>query len=126
MTIGKSIIRQAPRSSIVRIVPGSATVTQPARSVIIQTGLPGPAGPEGPPGEPGPPGGGSGGGGAGFTWTQNVASALWTITHNLGYRPAVSVWDTSNDQVVGEVDHLGPNSLTIAFSVAISGTAYMS
>jgi hypothetical protein len=117
MTIGHSVIQQSLRNSVVRIVQGEAIVTTPARTVVIQSGLPGPQGPEGPPG--------SGGAGA-FTHNQAPASALWTVTHNLGYRPAVSVWDTANDQVVGEVDHTSVNALTIAFSTAISGTAYMS
>jgi hypothetical protein len=119
MTTGKSILRLAPRTSVVKIVEETATVTLPARSVILQTGLPGPPGPQGPPG-------GGGGGAAAYTHNQAPASALWTVTHNLGYRPAVSVWDTANDQVVGEVDHTSVNALTIAFSTAISGTAYMS
>lgn len=118
MTVGKSIIRQSDRTVIVRETESSTTITQPSRTVVLQTGLPGPPGPAGP--------GGGGGGGGFYTHNQATASAFWTINHNLGYRPAVSVWDTANDQVVGEVDHINFNTLTIAFSTAISGTAYMS
>lgn len=118
MTTGKSIIRQAERTVIVRETPTSTTLVLPAESTVLQTGLPGPQGPQGP--------GGGGGGGGFYSHTQAVASSLWTITHGLGYRPAVTVWDTAGDQIMGEVDHLNINTVQIAFSTAISGSAYMS
>lgn len=122
MTVGASIIRVAPRTAVVTEAdPGRTTVIRPARTTVIQSPIPGPPGPQGPPG----PGGGGGGGGF-FTHTQMVASALWVVTHNLGYRPAVTVWDTANDQIQGDVDHIDTNTLTIGFSTAISGSAYMS
>lgn len=125
MTVGKSIVRQDARKVIVRETESSTTVTQPSRTTILQvSGVPGPPGPEGP---PGPPGGGGGGPGAsGYTHDQMVPSAFWTITHNLGYYPSVMVWDTANDMINGDVDHVNANQLTIAFSTAISGRAYMS
>ena len=121
--IGHSILRIAARTSVLVVTDGRVAVTRPARTLVIQApaGLPGPPGPQGPPG----PGGGGGSGGS-YTHTQMVASALWTIAHNLGYRPAVTVYDTASDQIWGDVDHVDVNNLTIAFSSAISGSAYMS
>lgn len=125
MTVGKSIIRQAGRTVVVRETASSTTVTAPAHTAVIQvTGVPGPPGPEGP---QGPPGSGGGGGGSGsYTYIQSVPSAFWTITHNLGYYPAVMVWDTANDMIQADVDHISPSQLTIGFNTAISGRAYMS
>lgn len=118
--IGHSILRTAPRSSTVVVVDGRVAVSRPSRTLVIQApaGLPGPQGPPGPPG--------SGGAGTGYTHNQVLASSVWTINHGLGYRPAVTSYDTASDQIMGEVDHIDANNLTITFSSAISGTAYMS
>src|SRR3954447_45846 len=51
------------------------------------------------------------------TYTQNfTAAATVTVTHNLGKRPAVTVIDTANDEVVGDVEHLSLNQLQVSFS----------
>lgn len=88
------------------------------------TGAPGPTGPGGPAG----PAGSSGGF---YTHTQVGVSAVWAVTHNLGYRPAVSAFDSAGTQVEGEIVHTDDNNLTISFyqagsPLAISGTADMS
>ncbi len=43
------------------------------------------------------------------------------VTHNLGKRPAVTVIDTANDQVYGDVEHLSTNQLQLSFSSSTSG-----
>jgi hypothetical protein len=61
-----------------------------------------------------------------YAHTQSVASATWTITHNLGYRPAVSVVDSGGNYVVGDVNYISTNALTISFSSPFGGSAYLS
>jgi hypothetical protein len=61
-----------------------------------------------------------------YAHTQSVASATWTITHNLGYRPAVSVVDSGGNYVIGDVNYISANSLTISFSSPFGGSAYLS
>ena len=61
-----------------------------------------------------------------YTHTQSVSSATWTITHNLGYRPAVSVVDSGGNHVVGDVNYVSVNVLTISFSAPFGGSAYLS
>jgi hypothetical protein len=61
-----------------------------------------------------------------YTHTQGDDSSTWTIEHNLGFYPSVSVFMTSGDVVEGAIEHQDVNTLTITFSVAISGTAYLS
>ena len=61
-----------------------------------------------------------------YTHTQSVSSATWTITHNLGYRPAVSVVDSGGNHVVGDVNYVSVNALTISFSAPFGGSAYLS
>jgi hypothetical protein len=64
--------------------------------------------------------------GAGFfTYVQNTPSALWTITHNLGGNPAVTILDTSGNQCEGTIGYTDTNTMTITFSAPFSGTAYL-
>tara|TARA_R110002153_G_scaffold25739_1_gene81437 strand:- start:2710 stop:3426 length:717 start_codon:yes stop_codon:yes gene_type:complete len=60
-----------------------------------------------------------------FTFPQNVASDTWSVTHNLDKFPSVSVVDSGNTAVVGSVEYLNKNELTITFSAPFSGYAYM-
>ena len=61
-----------------------------------------------------------------YAHTQSVSSATWTITHNLGYRPAVSVVDSGGNHVIGDVNYVSVNVLTISFSAPFGGSAYLS
>ena len=60
-----------------------------------------------------------------FTFTQAVASATWNVVHNLGKNPSVSIVDTNDQEVFAQVDYIDTNSLTITFSSAQAGKAYM-
>jgi hypothetical protein len=60
-----------------------------------------------------------------YTRCFEVASNLWTITHNLGSYPSVTVVDSGNTVVIGEVDYTNANILTITFSAAFSGCAFL-
>jgi len=54
-------------------------------------------------------------------FTQAIDSANPVIYHNLAKRPAVTVIETSGDEVEGKVTHLDINSLTIQFSAPVTG-----
>tara|TARA_B110000908_G_C9872286_1_gene278876 strand:+ start:279 stop:533 length:255 start_codon:yes stop_codon:yes gene_type:complete len=60
-----------------------------------------------------------------YVHDQGVSSATWNVTHNLGKKPAVSVVDSANTVVVGEVTYVNDNSLTIVFQAAFAGKAYL-
>jgi hypothetical protein len=60
-----------------------------------------------------------------FTHTQGVASATWAITHNLNKKPSVTVVDSADNVVVGDIEYNDNNSVTITFSGAFSGKAYL-
>ncbi len=60
-----------------------------------------------------------------FTFTQSAASSTWSVTHNLDKFPSVSVVDSGNTAVVGSVEYINKNELTITFSAPFSGYAYM-
>jgi hypothetical protein len=56
---------------------------------------------------------------------QTVSSSTWNVTHNLNKYPSVSVVDSSNEEVIGEVQHTNSNSLTVKFSAPFSGKAFL-
>lgn len=60
-----------------------------------------------------------------FAFTQGEASARWEICHNLRKYPSVTVVDSANSVVVGDVEYIDENNLVITFSGAFSGMAYM-
>lgn len=60
-----------------------------------------------------------------YTHVQDLSSTEWVITHNLGRIPSVTVVDTSNTVVVGEVTYISENKLSIKFSSPLSGKAFL-
>jgi hypothetical protein len=60
-----------------------------------------------------------------FTFVQSTAAATWSITHNLGKFPSVSIVDSGNTIVHGDIDYTNENALTITFSAAFGGKAYL-
>ena len=57
---------------------------------------------------------------------QPVPSDEWTVNHGLSTKPAaVSVFDTSQEMVFGEVDHVNESQLVLRFSAAFAGVAYL-
>lgn len=63
-----------------------------------------------------------------YTHLQGVASSLWTINHNLGYKPGgIMVFDSGDTQWLGQVTHIDDNTLTIDFNGnTFGGKAYIS
>lgn len=82
-------------------------------------GIQGIQGPQGPPG-------GGGSGSMYYAHHQTSPLTVWTITHNLGAKPNVSVVDSADSQVEGDVQYVDNNSLTLTFTGAFSGWAYLS
>lgn len=61
-----------------------------------------------------------------FTHTQSPAADVWTVNHNLGKRPAVSVLTTGGVQVWGEVLHASANQAFLYFDSPLAGLAICS
>jgi len=61
------------------------------------------------------------------TYTQcfEVASDVWTINHGLGKFPSVTVVDSANTVVIGDVDYTSSQSLVITFNAAFSGCVFL-
>ena len=65
-----------------------------------------------------------------FIHHQTSTSSTWIITHNLNRFPSVTVVDTGNTIVVGDVTYNSKNKLTITFfnagsPLAFQGKAYL-
>lgn len=56
---------------------------------------------------------------------QSTPAVQWTITHNLGKFPSVSVVDSAEQEVIGEVEYVSDSVLIVKFSAAFSGKAYI-
>ena len=92
--------------------PGPSGPTGPAGQMGAQ-------GPQGPTGEPGPSGGY-------YHHVQGEVSNVWSVQHNLGYNPAVTVHDSAGTVWGADIVYDDFNHLTIQFSVPFAGVADLS
>ena len=60
-----------------------------------------------------------------YAHTQSVASVTWSVSHNLNKYPSVTVVLSTGQKGYGDVTYVDENNLTITFSGAESGKAYM-
>jgi hypothetical protein len=89
-------------------------------------GAAGPAGPQGAAGPAGPQGAaGPAGSSVRYVHIQDTPSTLWAIAHGLGLEPAVVVVDSGGTQVHGETAYPSVNQVTITFSNAFGGKAFL-
>lgn len=95
----------------VTIDQDQVTVTRPATALAIEVHhLPG-----------------AGGAAAGYRHDQLTPTQIWTVTHNLGYRPGgVAVFDSGGTHLLVDPVHVSDNQLTIDLGAATSGAAYIS
>lgn len=61
-----------------------------------------------------------------FTHDQMTPATVWSITHNLGFLPNVTAFDSAGTEIIGHIDHINQNSVTITFSSSNAGKAYLS
>lgn len=57
--------------------------------------------------------------------TQEIASAEWVISHTLGGHPSVTIVDSADTYVIGEVKYDSNTQVTVSFTVPFSGYAYL-
>jgi hypothetical protein len=58
-------------------------------------------------------------------YTQGSASSTWTIAHELGGYPSVTVVNSTGTVVVGTVTYNSTSEIQIEFTAPFSGTAYL-
>ena len=57
--------------------------------------------------------------------TQASPSTDWVVTHTLGGKPSVTVVDSADTLVIGEVKYDSNTQVTVSFTSAFSGFAYL-
>jgi hypothetical protein len=67
----------------------------------------------------------SGVGDKNYVHPQGVASAIWTVQHNLDKFPSCTMVLSTGQQGYGDVTFIDENELTITFASAESGKAYI-
>lgn len=60
-----------------------------------------------------------------YTHNQSVASATWSVAHNLNKFPSVSVVLSTGQKGYGDVTYTDANNLTVSFAGLESGKAYI-
>lgn len=58
-----------------------------------------------------------------YQHTQGVADTTWTVNHNLGRYPAVTVLDSANTEIECDVEHTSTNQVVLTLAYATSGIA---
>jgi hypothetical protein len=66
-----------------------------------------------------------GAGDANYVHNQASASNTWTITHNLGKYPSVTIVDSGSNVQIGEILYNSLNQVTVTFAASFSGFAYL-
>lgn len=61
-----------------------------------------------------------------YVHTQASAATTWTVSHNLQFYPNVTVVDSGENYVVGDVQYVNSNSLLVTFTHSFAGKAYLS
>lgn len=60
-----------------------------------------------------------------YIHTQGSPSTTWVINHTLGGKPSVTVVDSADTMVIGEVTYNSNSQVTVEFTAAFSGYAYL-
>lgn len=102
---------------------GAALSSWPAAPRVLPSPPVGPSGltgPTGPTGATGPSGAAS----STYVYTQMTPNTLWTVNHNLGFNPSVSVFNAGGMFVEVDYVHTSPNQTVIGpFSIPFAGFA---
>lgn len=60
-----------------------------------------------------------------YLHVQEVASDTWTITHNLNRYASVTIIDSSNRRIIGNIEYLNANEIVVSFNGSFAGKAYL-
>ena len=60
------------------------------------------------------------------TFYQNSPASVWTITHNMGRFPAITIVDSAGTVVGGDIRRVSDDIAEVTFACEFSGVAYLS
>jgi hypothetical protein len=106
-------IVEEPVVVLVQDTPADVVVQETTKVVVLELGSAGPQG-------------AAGMGGSSFVYNQATPATIWNVNHGLGYFPNVVVVDSGGNEVVGDLQYVDNNNITLTFSSAFSGSAYLS
>jgi uncharacterized alpha-E superfamily protein len=58
-----------------------------------------------------------------YTYIQQIPSSYWTVIHNLGKIPSITIIDTAGTQVWADIINVTPNSFDVVLQYPMSGMA---
>lgn len=94
------------------------TERQPLVALVTATGPRGPIGLTGPVGPIGPIGGVA-------VITVDSPNTTWILNHNLGFKPNISTFTPTGDEIVGVVSHTNVNTAEVRFNILATGVAIL-
>lgn len=59
----------------------------------------------------------------GFEYTQSVPATVWTINHNLGYKPVIQLSNVLGEVVLADIEHLSTTTSRVTFNIPMLGVA---
>lgn len=60
-----------------------------------------------------------------YVHEQGIAAAVWTINHNLGKYPSVTVVDSARNEITCSVQYTNTNTCVITMNGEFKGKAYL-
>lgn len=60
-----------------------------------------------------------------FVWTAPTADTTWTIIHQLGRYPSVTLVDSAHSVMLADITYDDINTVTVEFAYATAGSAYL-
>ena len=54
-------------------------------------------------------------------YDQEIPAYTWTIIHNKGYYPSITILNEDNKEVLTEIEHNNLNQVTIRFEMLFTG-----
>jgi hypothetical protein len=60
-----------------------------------------------------------------FIHVQSIASDVWEITHNMQKFPSITIVDSAETVVYGDVEYISLTEIRVTFSAAFGGKAYL-
>lgn len=104
-----SVVQQ--ETNILSVDGGVPSTTVPVKEYAVIT-LSGPQGEDGIDGD------------KTYVHDQMIASATWTVNHNLNKFPAITIVDSAGEVVEGSIQELTSSQAVLVFSSAFAGKAY--
>lgn len=107
------VIVPAQGTATIELAPAAALavgISVPVAVEVQAIGYPGPAGRDG-------------AAAGAYVHVQSSPSATWTMNHNLGYNPSVTLLSVGGVEFEGTVTHTSVNQTVAVFNIPVAGSA---